>query len=55
MSCKVDVDTGVKSDILELSEDARREIGGFLLELQDNPFPGSRRAMGGAAFYYQLP
>lgn len=55
MSCKVDVDTGVKSDILELSDDARRQIGRFLLGLQDNPLPKSRREMGGAAFYHQLP
>jgi len=54
MSCKVDVDTAVKTDILDCGPVARRQIGKFLLELQDNPLPKNRREMDRSAFYYRL-
>jgi hypothetical protein len=55
MSCRVDVDTAVKFDILGCSADARRQIGSFLQGLQENPLPAGRREMRAAAFYAQLP
>jgi hypothetical protein len=55
MSCTLDVACEVQQDILDCDAAARRQIGGFLLALQDNPLPGNRREMGDAAFYLQLP
>jgi len=55
MSCKVDVSVEVKSDILDCDADARREIGNFLLKLQDNPLPKGRRELGIAYFSFRLP
>lgn len=59
MSCKLDVDTEVKRDILDCDADARREIGDFLLALERNPLPIGRRklerAKNDATFYVELP
>jgi len=46
MSCKVDVSVRVKSDILDCDADARREIGNFLVKLQDNPCPKDGASWG---------
>jgi hypothetical protein len=54
MSCKVDVDTAVKADILDCGRGVRRQIGEFLLQLQDDPLPEGRVNMDGA-FFYLLP
>jgi hypothetical protein len=54
MSCKVDVDTAVKTDILDCNAAVRRQIGNFLIDLQDNPLPTNRMEMDGA-FYCLLP
>jgi hypothetical protein len=59
MSCQLDVATEVKQDILDCNAGARRQIGDFLLGLQENPLPKNRRHLGRAkndsAFYVQLP
>jgi hypothetical protein len=55
MPCKVEVDIAVKADILDCDAAARREIGDFLLTLQNNPLPEGRKEMGSAAFHIQLP
>jgi hypothetical protein len=55
MPCKVEVDMAVKADILDCDAATRREIGDFLLALQDNPLPEGRKEMGSAAFHIQLP
>jgi len=55
MPCQVDVDTAVKSDILDCDAEARRQIGDFLLLLQKNPLPEKRHPMSGASFYAPLP
>ena len=58
MSCKLDVDTEVKQDILDCDDEARRQIGEFLFALERNPLPSDRhklgRAKGDATFYIQL-
>jgi mRNA-degrading endonuclease RelE of RelBE toxin-antitoxin system len=55
MPCKVSIATEVKQDILDFNASARREIGDFLLKLQENPYPRGRRKLGANAFYFQLP
>lgn len=55
MPCQVDVDTAVKSDILDCDAEARQQIGDFLLFLQEDPRPEQRRLMSGASFYVRLP
>lgn len=40
---------------MDCNASARREIGDFLLRLQENPYPRGRRKMSEAAFYVQLP
>ena len=59
MSCKLDLDTDLKQDILDCNADERRQIGDFLLALQENPLPMDRRklrrAKDDSAFYVQLP
>jgi hypothetical protein len=54
MPCKVAVATEVKRDILDCNAVARREIGDFLVELQENPFPRGRCQMSESSFYFQL-
>lgn len=54
VACKVDVDSAVKSDILNFSDVVRIEIGDFLLELQENPLLKERQQMDGSAFYCRL-
>lgn len=59
MPCKLEVDAALKQDILDCDDRARREIGEFLLALQENPLPADRLLLGGApdesAFYVELP
>src|SRR5271166_5858700 len=59
MPCTLDVDTEVKKDILDCDADVRREIGDFLLELEQSPLPRGRhkleRAKSDTTFYIQLP
>jgi mRNA-degrading endonuclease RelE of RelBE toxin-antitoxin system len=55
MPCKVSIATEVKQDILDCNASARREIGDFLLKLQDNPYPRGRRKMSEDSFYFKLP
>jgi hypothetical protein len=55
MPLKLSIATEVKEDILDCNENALREIGEFLLELQPNPFPQLRLEMGKYAFFAQLP
>jgi len=55
MSCRLEVDTALKQDILDCNPAARRQIGEFLLALQENPLPKDRQLMGDSAFYVQLP
>jgi hypothetical protein len=42
MPCQIHVEVEVQADILGLSANARREIGEFLLRLQDDPLPAER-------------
>jgi len=42
MPCQIQVDVEVQADILGLSAEARRKIGEFLLQLQDDPLPAER-------------
>jgi len=55
MSCKLDVATELKQDILACDKVARQQIGDFLLALQDNPLPKNRRRQEDGSFYVQLP
>jgi hypothetical protein len=59
MSCQLDVATELKQDILACNAAARRQIGDFLMALQENPLPADRHKLGRAkddfAFYVQLP
>lgn len=55
MPCQVNVDTEVKTDILDCDDEARQQIGDFLLALQEDPLPEQRRPMAGASFYVKLP
>lgn len=55
MSCKLDLATEVKEDILDCDENVRHEIGEFLLALQQNPLPQNREHMGKGDYYVELP
>lgn len=59
MACMLDVDIGLKQDILDCNAEVRRQLGDFLLALQQNPLPGNRCPLGSAtqdsAFYVPLP
>jgi hypothetical protein len=55
MSCQIQIDSGVQRDILDLRPDARREVGEFLLRLQDDPLPAGHSEMSAGAFYQKLP
>ncbi|HUD53940.1 MAG TPA: hypothetical protein VMR02_01845 [Terracidiphilus sp.] len=55
MPCKLDIATEVKQDILDCDAAARRQIGDFLLQLQNNPLPENRQPISGSSFYVQLP
>lgn len=58
MSCRVQVDHELQEEILDLDANARREIGDFLLGLQDDPLPRGRRALtrktSAPAYFVQL-
>ena len=45
MPCRVQVDHELQEEILDLEPDARREIGDFLLVLQQDPLPEEREAL----------
>ncbi len=51
--CKLEIASEVQQDILDCDAAAHRQIGDFLLELQDNPLPQARLTDG--SFYIQLP
>jgi hypothetical protein len=53
--CKLEIASEVQQDILDCDAAARRQIGDFLLELQDNPLSKDRRALSDGSFYIQLP
>jgi hypothetical protein len=53
--CLIDADTAVKRDILECSEEVRREIGEFLERLQCDPLLPERKEKNESTFYVQLP
>jgi|HubBroStandDraft_1064217.scaffolds.fasta_scaffold181074_2 hypothetical protein len=59
MSSRVQVDQELQEEILDLDANARREIGDFLLSLQEDPLPSERQALSrrlsAAAYYVQLP
>jgi hypothetical protein len=59
MPCKLDIAVQVKQDILDCNIAARRQIGDFLLTLQQNLLPKHRRPLSrtidGSAFYVRLP
>lgn len=59
MPCKVQVDREQQEVILDLDETSRRQIGDFLLELQEDPLPKERqnlaRKTNVPAFFVQLP
>jgi hypothetical protein len=59
MSSRVQVDHELQEEILDLDANARREIGDFLLSLQEDPLPRERQALSRristAAYYVQLP
>ena len=59
MPCRVQVDRELKEGILDLDATARRQIGDFLLALQEDPLPGDRQALARKittpAYFIQLP
>lgn len=59
MTCRVQVDRGQQEVILDLDSIARRQIGEFLLRLQQDPLPEARqdlaRKTSHPAFFVQLP
>jgi len=58
MPCKVEVDRELQEVILDLDAVARRQIGDFLLGLQEDPLPEKRLALARKtnvpAFFVQL-
>jgi hypothetical protein len=59
MSSRVQVDHELQEEILDLDAYARRQIGDFLLSLQDDPLPQDRqplaRKINVPAYFVQLP
>jgi hypothetical protein len=59
MPCKVHVDREQQEVILDLDAIARRQIGGFLVALQQDPLPEDRqdlaRKTSVPAYFVQLP
>ena len=59
MPCRVEVDHELKEAILDLDATARRQIGDFLVALQEDPLPGKRQSLtrktSVPAFFVQLP
>lgn len=59
MPCRVQVDQEQQEVILDLDATARRQIGDFLLALQEDPLPEERLALSRKtsvpAFFVQLP
>jgi len=58
MPCKLDIDDQVKADLLLYSDDAAsyREIDGFLLALEEDPYPATRLPLDekNEVFYLRL-
>jgi hypothetical protein len=56
---RVQVDHELQEEILDLDAYARRQIGDFLLALQDDPLPQDRQALARKisipAYFVQLP
>ncbi len=59
MSSRVQVDHELQEEILDLDASARREIGDFLVGLQEDPLPRERqrlaRKTSTPAFFVRLP
>jgi mRNA-degrading endonuclease RelE of RelBE toxin-antitoxin system len=59
MSCRVQVDHELQEEILDFDAYARRQIGDFLLALQDDPLPKERQALArrinAPAYFVRLP
>jgi hypothetical protein len=58
MPCRVQVDHELQEGILDLDATARRQIGEFLLALQEDPLPEERQALvriTPIAYFVQLP
>src|ERR1035438_4378516 len=59
MPCRVQVDRQLQEGILDLDATARRQIGDFLLALQEDPLPRERQALARKistpAYFIQLP
>jgi hypothetical protein len=59
MPSRVKVDHELQEEILDLDAYSRRQIGDFLVALQDDPLPQDRQALarkiGVPAYFVQLP
>jgi hypothetical protein len=59
MPCRVQVDHELQEGILDLDATARRQIGDFLLALQEDPLPRERQPLARKtttpAYFIQLP
>jgi hypothetical protein len=55
MPCPLDVDRGLKRDILDLPHGIRQEIGNDLVALQTDPLPADRQDLTPGAYFHQLP
>jgi hypothetical protein len=59
MPLRVQVDNQLQEEILDLDANARRQIGDFLLALQEDPLPSERQALArkisAQAYFVQLP
>ena len=59
MSCRVQVDRELQEEILDFDESARRQVGDFLLALQNDPLPKERQALArgidASVYFVQLP
>lgn len=59
MPCRVQVDHELEEEILDLDPHARRQIGDFLVALQNDPLPQERQTLARKislpAYFIQLP
>jgi len=58
MPCRVQVDRELQEVILDLDATSRRQIGDFLLGLQEDPLPEERQLLiriTNVAYFVQLP